>query len=93
MRSHKTPTQIVWTVAAFENYGLKGVWIKSRSEGEEIHLSSDEMDRKALKKVTSEWVLEECLLFWEAEENVKIILRRASNVSAAKEEGGWINIY
>lgn len=76
-------------MAAFENYGLKGVWIKSHSEGEEIHLSSDEMDRKALKKVTPEWLLEECLLFWlESRENVKIILRRASNVSAAKEEGG-----
>lgn len=44
------------------DYGARGV-IKSYFEGEEIHPSCDAMGRRALKKLTSELVLEGWLLF------------------------------
>ena len=52
MQGHKTPTQAVFTVAAFEKCSMKWVWIKS-------HLPRDELDRKLLKMLTSELVLED----------------------------------
>lgn len=52
MQGHKTPTQVLLTVATFEKYGVKWVWIKS-------HLPRDELDRKLLKMLISELVLED----------------------------------
>lgn len=56
MQGHKTPTQAVFTVAAFEKCSMKWVWIRSHFE---IHLPRDELDRKLLKMLTSELVLED----------------------------------
>ena len=56
MQGHRTPTQVVFTVATFEKYGVKWVWIKSHFK---IHLPCDELDRKLLKMLTSELVLED----------------------------------
>ena len=38
MQGHRTPTQVVFTVATFEKYGVKWVWIKSHFK---IHLPCD----------------------------------------------------
>ena len=59
MQGHKTPTQVVFTVATFEKYGVKWVWIKSHFK---IHLPCDELDRKLLKMLTSELVLDNQIL-------------------------------
>lgn len=56
MQGHKTPTQVVLTVATFEKCGVKWVWIRSHFE---IHLPCNELDRKLLKMLTSELVLED----------------------------------
>ena len=60
MQGHKTPTQTVLTVAPFEKYSVKLVWIKSHCK---IHLPRDELDRKLLKILTSELLLEDSYYF------------------------------
>lgn len=60
MQGRKTPTQTILTVATFEKYGVKRVWIKSHFK---IHLPRDELDRKLLKMLTSELVLEDSYCF------------------------------
>ena len=59
-QGHKTPTQTVLTVATFEKYSVKRVWIKSHCK---IHLPRDELDRKLLKILTSELLLEDSYYF------------------------------